>query len=159
MTAKIIGATLRDLSYIAANLRPDDVREIDCQFQSWTPIALAVMSLRGPAYVVTVNGNPEAAFGANPTPNPGLWIAYSWGTPRMWRCVPRITEFVKDVLIPNLIAAGAQRCEARAMSDHTSAHRWLKRMGAIEQGDLESYGRNGEDFKLFHWTRKNQNVL
>lgn len=40
------------------------------------------------------------------------------------------------------------------MAKHVSAHRWLVRMGAKEQGVLECYGRNGEDFLLFNWTRK-----
>ena len=31
MTLRIIPATLRDLSYIAANLRAEDRAEIDCQ--------------------------------------------------------------------------------------------------------------------------------
>lgn len=155
----IVGATLRDLSYVAANLRDEDREEIDCQFAEWSPAGLAAASMRGPAYVVTVHGNPEAAFGASPTLNPGLWIAWSWGTTRMWRAVPRITEFVSSVLIPDLVAAGCWRCEARAMTRHTAAHRWLKRMGAREQGPLECYGLNGEDFTLFEWTRRSIDVL
>lgn len=159
MSARVIAGTLRDLSYIAANLRLEDREEVDCQFVDWSPVGLASISLRGHAYVVLIDGNPEAAFGANPTPNPGLWVAYSWGTRRLWRAVPIITHFVSAVLIPDLVASGCQRCEARAMARHDSAHRWLKRMGANEQGRLECYGRNGEDFILFEWTRRRRNVL
>jgi hypothetical protein len=64
MTARIIGGNLRDLSYIAANLRPEDRAEIDCQLDDWSPVTLALHAMQGPAYVVELDGNPEAAFGA-----------------------------------------------------------------------------------------------
>lgn len=97
MTVRIIPATLRDLSYIAANLRPEDKAEIDCQFDQWSPALLALMALQGFAYVAEFDGNPEAGFGAAEQ-HGGLWIAWSWGTRRMKRCVPGITEFFHAVL-------------------------------------------------------------
>jgi RimJ/RimL family protein N-acetyltransferase len=153
MTARIVAATLRDLSYVASRLRPEDEREVACQFEQWSPAYLAHVSLKDHAYVVEVNGNPEAAFGACSTTHKGLWVAWSWGTRSMWRAVPRITRFVREVMIPDIVAQGAHRCEARAMAEHVSAHRWLKRMGATERCDLPGWGKNGETFKLFEWLR------
>jgi len=152
MVARIIGATLRDLSYIASNLRPDDREEVDCQFDDWTPALLASIALRDHAYVVEVDGNPEAAVGASEA-RTGLWTAWSWGTRRMWRAVPRITDIVRTVIIPDVLARGGHRAEARAMVKNFSAHRWLKRMGATERCVLPGYGNGGEDFLLFDWTR------
>ena len=63
MTVRIINATLRDLSYIAANLRPEDRAEIDCQFDQWSPALLALSALQGFAYVAELNGT---------TPKPAL---------------------------------------------------------------------------------------
>ena len=79
MTLRIIPATLRDLSYIAANLRPQDRAEIDCQLDHWSPALLAFTALQGFAYVAELDGNPEAGFGAAEQRS-GLWIAWSWGT-------------------------------------------------------------------------------
>lgn len=153
MTARIVGGTLRDLSYIAANLRKEDRAEIDCQFNEWTPELLALSALQGFAYAVELDGNPEAAFGAAEA-RQGLWIAWSWGTRRMWRCVPRITSFFYQVLGPDVAARGAWRVEARAMAGNDLACRWLNRLGANERCLLPAYGKNGEDFILFDWTRE-----
>jgi len=159
MTVRIIGGNLRDLSYIAANLRPEDQAEIDCQFDEWTPAQLALSAMQGLAYVVELNGNPEAAFGAAEQRS-GLWIAWSWGTKRMKRCVPRITQFFYEVLGPDVAARGAWRVEARAMAGNDLAVRWLNRLGATERCHLPDYGKNGEDFLLYDWTRETwTNVL
>ena len=88
MPVRIVPATLRDLSYIAANLRPEDRAEIDCQCDGWTPALLALTALQGLAYVAELDGNPEAGFGAAEQRS-GLWTAWSWGTRRMWRCASR----------------------------------------------------------------------
>ncbi|MER9596362.1 hypothetical protein [Mesorhizobium sp. M0244] len=152
MTLRIIPATLRDLSYIAANLRPEDRAEIDCQFDDWSPALLALTALQGFAYVAELNGNAEAGFGAAEQRG-GLWIAWSWGTRRMTRCVPGITEFFHAVLGPEVAARGAWRVEARALATNELALRWLARLGATQRCRLPGYGRNGEDFLLYDWTR------
>ncbi|MER9925015.1 hypothetical protein NKJ84_19105 [Mesorhizobium sp. M0048] len=152
MTLRIIPATLRDLSYIAANLRPEDRAEIDCQLDNWSPALLALTALQGFAYVAELDGNPEAGFGAAEQRS-GLWIAWSWGTRRMRRCVPAITEFFHAVLGPEVAARGAWRVEARALAANGLALRWLARLGATQRCRLPGYGRNGEDFLLYDWTR------
>lgn len=153
MKARIIGATLRDLTYIASNMRPDDRREVECQLERWDVDMIALSALQGPAYVVELDGNPEAAFGAAQQ-RAGLWQAWSWGSRRMHRCVPAITKFFYAVLGPHVAAQGAWRVEARPIADNELACRWLARMGAQERCLLPGYGKNGEDFKLFDWTRE-----
>jgi hypothetical protein len=152
MTVRIIPATLRDLSYIAANLRSEDRAEIDCQFDEWSPALLALSALQGFAYVAELDGNPEAGFGAAEQRG-GLWIAWSWGTRRMKRCVPGITNFFHAVLGPQVAARGAWRVEVRALAANELALRWLGRLGAVQRCLLPGYGRNGEDFLLYDWTR------
>lgn len=153
MTVRIIGGNLRDLSYIAANLRPEDKAEIDCQHDEWAPATLAQTALHGFAYVAELDGNPEAAFGAGEV-REGLWVAWSWGTRRMRRCVPRITQFFYAVLGPDVASRGAWRVEARPLASNDMAVRWLHRLGATERCHLPGFGKNGEDFLLFDWTRE-----
>lgn len=64
MPIRIVPATLRDLSHIAANLRPEDRAEIDCQLDHWSPALLALTALQGFADVAELDGNSEAGFGA-----------------------------------------------------------------------------------------------
>jgi len=156
VTCRIIGANLRDLSYIASNLRPQDKAEIDCQLDEWTPAMLALSAMQGMAYIAELDGNPEAAFGAAQQRS-GLWIAWSWGSRRMWRCIPRITKFFYEVLGPDVAAQGAWRVEARALAANDLALRWLRRLGATERCELPGYGKNGEAFLLFDWTRETWN--
>ncbi|OHV69214.1 hypothetical protein LCM4577_21575 [Mesorhizobium sp. LCM 4577] len=156
MPIRIIPATLRDLSYIAANLRPEDRAEIDCQLDHWSPALLALTALQCFAYVAELDGNPEAGFGAAEQRG-GLWIAWSWGTRRMKRCVPEITRFFHAALGPQVAAKGAWRVEARALADNDLALRWLDRLGATQRCRLPGYGRNGEDFFLYDWTRESWN--
>lgn len=111
------------------------------------------MHLRDRAYVVTLDGNPEAAFGAGRQLGDHLWTAWSWGSERITRCAPIITRFVTQQMVPDLIDQGAWRVEARALASHFQARDWLKRMGATERCELPAYGRNGEDFILYDWTR------
>lgn len=156
MKARIVGATLRDLSYIAANMRPEDRAEVECQIDHWDVGAIALGAMQGLAYVVELDGNPEAAFGACEQRS-GLWIAWSLGTRRMPRCVPAITRFFHAVLGDQVSREGAWRVEARPIAGNELAVRWLKRLGATERCTLPSYGKNGEDFLLFDWTRESWN--
>lgn len=158
MTARVIGATIRDLTYILATLRHEDRAEIDCQFDEWHPEMIALQALQGPAYVAELDGNPEAAFGAAEI-RKGLWIAWSWGRPRMWRCVPLMTRFFFAVLGPDVAAQGAWRVEARPLASNEVALRWLRRLGATERCLLPAYGKNGEDFMLYDWTREQWSAL
>lgn len=48
----------------------------------------------------------------------------------------------------------ANRVEARSISTHTKAHQWLTSLGARCECELDCYGKNGESFRLFAWTRK-----
>jgi hypothetical protein len=156
VTVRIIGATLRDLSYCAANMRPEDRAEIDAQHSGWTPTGLAALHLRDHAYCALIDGNPEAAFGAGRIFD-HLFIAWSFMTRRGWRAVPRMTAFVREAMFPAILEAGAQRVEARALASNVSARRWLKKLGATEDCELENYGRNGESFILYSWTRSRFN--
>lgn len=153
MKAEVFPANLRDLSYVASNLRSHDRHEIDCQSAWWSPALIAHGAMRGFAYVVWLDHNPEAAFGAAEE-RPGLWHAWSWGSVRMPRCVPAITRHFYSTLGPAVAEAGAWRVEARALASNELALRWLRKLSAVERCVLPRYGKNGEDFILFDWTRE-----
>ena len=153
MKARIIAANFRDLSYVASRLRGEDRQEIEAQTGPLHYMELAALHLRDSAFIVTLDGNPEAAFGAARFLGDHLWTAWSWGSKRINRCAPIITRFVRQSMVPDLIKKGAWRVEARALKGHHTARNWLKRMGATERCELPAFGRSGEDFVLYDWTR------
>lgn len=150
---EIIPASFRDLSYIAAHIRPEDREEVECQTGPLHYVDLAAMHYRDNANVALVNGNPEAAFGASRIAGDHYWTAWMWGTKRIRRAVPAIGHYVRNTMIPELLDRGAMRVEARALATHHSAQRWLEAMGATRRCDLPCFGMNGESFVLYDWTR------
>lgn len=149
----VVPATLRDLSYVAAHMRASDRAEIECQLDQWSAAHIAAASLRDFAFVVELGGNPEAAFGCGQV-RKGYWIAWSWGTDRLTRCLPVMLEYITGQLQPDVFDAGALRVEARALKAHTQARRFLTRIGGTLRCELPALGKNGEDFLLFDWTRE-----
>jgi RimJ/RimL family protein N-acetyltransferase len=149
----VVDATLRDLSYVAAHMRPSDRAEIECQIDEWNAATIAAMSLRDFAYVVELNGNPEAAFGCGQVRR-GYWIAWSWGTGRVAKCLPTMLRFITEQMQPAVFDAGAFRVEARALASHRQARRFLERIGGTYRCELPAYGNGGEDFVLYDWTRE-----
>lgn len=153
MSCAIVPATLLDLSYIAANLCPADRAEIECQVDEWDAAGIAAYALRDFAFCALWDGNPEAGFGCGRA-REGYWIAWSWGTVRAWRCLPDMIAFIRGYLQPLVYEAGARRVEARALASHVRACRFLERISGQRRCLLPSFGKNGEDFVLYDWTRE-----
>lgn len=152
-SSRVVPATLRDLSYVAAHMREADRAEVEAQLDEWNAAHVAAMSLRDYAYVVELAGNPEAAFGCGQVRR-GYWIAWSWGTDRLAKCLPAMIGFITECLQPAVYEAGALRVEARALASHRQARRFLERIGGTYRCELPAYGKNGETFVLYDWTRE-----
>lgn len=151
-------ATLRDITWIAANLREQDKREI---LASSTLVArdAAIVCLHGSpnfAWCVWINGQPHAAFGigqGSPM-TPYIRSAWAFGTDKMRRCIPAISRFTVDEWPGRLIAEGVTRVEVRSLLGHDVAGRWLKSLRAKHEGILRNYGSSGEEFDLYSWTKE-----
>lgn len=147
----IVPATVRDLTYIAANLRPEDQREIACQLspEARTGDIAAVAAHSTEAWVATLRGQPVAAWGVAPLAWSVLSI-WAFGTRHMTRAVPAMTRQIGE-RVDAWIEAGVTRVEARSIVGHDKAHRWMRALGAQEL-PCPCWGRGGEDFILFAWT-------
>lgn len=149
---ELSGATRRDLAYIGSRLRPEDHDEIAAQYPGYTAPGLAEAHLHGYAYIASVDGNPEAAFGATEVRRT-LWVVWAWGSPAMWRCASRIADFGRKVVLPQVYADGATRAEARTLITNNPGNRMLAALGATRRCELPGYGVQGETFVLWDWTR------
>lgn len=138
---------MRDVSYIVANLCPEDRRELECQY----PLdGLAVTLMMGEAWVATLDGQPAQAFGAI-SATCSVLTAWAFGTPRRARAIPSVSRMIRRRRL-DCFARGITRVEARAISDHPTALRWLRGLGGTET-PLPCWGKDGQDFTLFSWTR------
>lgn len=147
-------ANLRDLTYIAANLRPMDWREIACQIpgdMSRTELA-ALAGSHGEAWTASLDGQPVAAFGVSPIAASVLSL-WAWGTPRMRRAVPAISRYVNGELASRWVRDGFTRVEARSIEGHHEAHRWMRSFGA-KSVPCPGWGKGGENFILFWWNKQ-----
>lgn len=154
MAIEILEPTLRDLTYIGANLRPEDYRETMCQLPEGMLGSSALAGVYqgmtpGWNWVASLNGQPIAAFGFQPVTTP-VWQAWALGTRRMTRAIPAITRWCLDQE-QRLIDAGVRRVEARTIEGHDQAHRWLERLGCARVCELPDHGRDGELFYLYAW--------
>lgn len=156
MAISIKPATMRDVSYIAANLRDGDREEISCQVPEGLGSAvIAAYSLSGgQAWVAFYRGQPAMAFGVTYMTEYAL-SGWAYGTKNAERVIPAVTRFVWSTLARGWAMAGIRRIEARTLETHTSAHRWLEAAGAVKESpEPYEWGRDGERFYTYAWTRQ-----
>jgi RimJ/RimL family protein N-acetyltransferase len=148
---------VRDASFVAANMRRQDFREISCLWEAWDTRALGICAVEtavpGMVWSAWYEGQPAAAFGFSRASafDPAHWQAWAFGTDRFTRCVPAITRHILDLTAS--IARDCRRLQAITHEGHASAHRWIEALGAGREGRLRSYGRGGEDFYVYAWVR------
>lgn len=145
---------MRDVSYIIANMRDCDKAEIYCQIPKDIKASEYAYSLLHSmeCYVATYRGNPALVFGVSPMVTAVL-SAWAFGTKEMTRCIPAATRFLKSRKA-DWIAQGYHRMEARTLSTHKQAHRWLESTGAKRVCSLPEWGSDGELFYLYVWRSK-----
>ena len=155
----VVPATLRDLAYVTANLRPEDRREIRASADLASTVEAALIAYetsRDWCWTAQIAGQPVAAFGAAETSvlTPHIRTAWAFGTRRFRRAVPAIGRFALAEWPDRLAGERVRRLEVRSLAGHDIAHRWLAGLGARLEGELVRYGTGGEDFQLWSWTER-----
>jgi hypothetical protein len=154
----ILEATLRDVSFIAANLNADDEAECFGVLPSGTTsleMAQMVMAASSLKWVAYYKQQPVMAFGASQDwHRDWAWSAWMFGTKDAPKAVPKVTRHIRGVLIPSLMEAGATRVEAISHAGHVRAHSWLSSLGANEALILRGYGRDNQNYVMFEWVRQ-----
>jgi len=158
MKVEIGPANIRDMTYILGNLREEDRLEITCQCESDDTQIMALLCVQpGRSWIAYSNGVPAMAFGFTPQTLAGNTLsAWAFGTKRTLRCIRPVTKWVYRNLVREWIRSGkVTRIEARTIIGHTGAHRWLERTGAVLEGEIPEWGRDGETFLMYVWRRGN----
>lgn len=150
---EVVPAVLRDVSYVLYNLSAKDEEETACQIDPRMPrshLAYALL-MSGDNFAVRIDGQPVAVFGTSPLNRCTLSV-WALGTDRMRKALPAISRYLLDVHLPRMVEDGFRYMEARSLSTHVEAHRWLRWLGAKVLGEAHPFGRDGENFFLFRWT-------
>lgn len=148
----INNANVRDASWITCNMREKDRQEVFCQFPTASSRDLGVaLAQEEDAYIAYRDGEPVMLFGVSPMCQVGLSV-WAVGTKGCERCIPKITRFFMQEIMPRKMQEGYRWMEARSLATHYDAHVWMKKTGAEPRLKLEEYGNDGEDFILFRWT-------
>ncbi len=151
---EIVDGCRRDVSYVAANMRACDRREIFAvrDVESTDQLALQIHHHAPLQQVARIGREPVAVLSAV-QPRAGIWQVGLFATPR-WPLVARaMTRHARAAVIPDLLARGANRAECQSIEGHHAAHRWLEWLGAVHECDLIDYGKNRETFRLYAWRR------
>lgn len=146
-------ATLRDMTYIAGNMRAADRREIHAVIQESDTVIGAMLFAGSPdlAWTAWDNDGPVCAFGIAAMFK-GTGSGWAYGTRRMRTAMPTITKFLRRVVKPLLIEQGFRRVEVRTAIDHDLSHAWLSMLGFRLEGIARDYG-DGLDFCTYAATR------
>lgn len=99
------------------------------------------------------DGEPIVCGGAVPM-WPGVWSVWMFATDRFDEIAMSTTKFAKRVFFPALDQSGWHRLECRSLASHSVAHKWLESLGAYKESESPAYGRSGETFLVYCWTRE-----
>jgi hypothetical protein len=154
---KLLKVELPLVQHITANLRPAD--RLEAHATRWNDsdedLATEIMAWAGGVSWIAAlpdTGEPVAVLGACNV-WPGYWSCFMMTTDKFPQIGFPLTKFAKNRMIPLLMELGGWRGEARSMVSHTEAHRWLEALGAKRESTLKCYGKNGEDYFNYVWTR------
>ena len=154
MPVTIAPATLRDMTYIAANMREADWREIAAVFAGSPGEVAASLVAASPdlAWIASLDTNPACAFGIARL-LPGLGSGWAFGTRRLPQAMKSVTRYCLREVRPRLLQAGFRRIEVRSALDHDLSHRWLEHLGFTREGVARDYGTGGLDFATYAATQ------
>lgn len=161
MTRLIAEPPFEDCLHVARNLRDRDREELCATTYDETPeffarTAANTGAMRWCAYAD--DGEPIALQGVFPR-WPGVWTAWAYGTDRWKEAVLALTRNSRRFVLPALYNANAHRVDAFSLASHTDARDWLSFLGAKPTNRLDKWGKNGEDFTCYVWTRETMRRL
>jgi len=83
----------------------------------------------------------------------GVWSLGMFATDSFQKVGKFLTKRIIRDIIPALVRANAHRVEVQSICGYDEVHNWIRFLGLKEEVMLKSYGKNGEDFKQFSWTK------
>lgn len=148
--------TIDAVKHVAVNMRARDREEIFATRWDDDPemVAKTLVSLNPAGFVVQADdGEPVSVFGVYEM-WPGVFSVFMFATDRWEEVAFSMTKFVMRELIPSIMSGNFVRAECKTLSTHDQAHRWLETLGAYKESEHPCYGKNGETFFTYCWTKQ-----
>lgn len=150
-------ATPEDVFFVMMRARKRDVEEIMAvtYFQKQIDLATEYAQRYGDfpgAWCYTLNGLPVCIV-ITYSSHPGVWSIGMFATENLKKIGKFVTESVIRHLFVGMINAGMHRLECKSVVGYDSVHKWLLWQGFKKESICRGYGRNGEDFITFAWTK------
>ncbi len=153
---KLAEISLKPVLHVASRMREMDRQEIFATRWSHDPhvIAELIDKANPPGFVALADdGEPVCVVGAHEM-WPGVFSVFMFATDRWKEVSFDTTKAVKRILIPAVMSDTFVRGECKSLSTHEEAHRWLEVLGASKESEHPCYGKNGETFFTYSWTRQ-----
>ncbi len=152
---EVTEGNLRDLSYIAVNMRQSDRVELFAA----QPVQNIDMVVGG----IDRACNLQRIFRRKDVPIAALFVAperfgsYQVGffaTAQWPRIAKGATKWIKRTFIPQLVTTpNVNRVVCYSIASYHPMHRWLEFLGATLEGELPDYGVSRETFLQYAWRR------
>lgn len=153
MPITIRPANLRDMTFVAANMRAADWREIHAVVPATATEIGAYLYQASPdlCWIAYRDDDPVCAFGIAKL-YAGLGSGWAYMTRKGPSTMRAVTRFALRKVRPQLIRDGFRRIEVRTAIDHDLSHAWLERLGFEREGIAREYG-DGLDYATYAATR------
>lgn len=136
-------------------MRESDYREFSALLPVQTRAELAdalADRFAGEDVLVAKSGDVAVAIGRVLETRPNVLTLGFYATDRLPEIGKALTRFIKQRLLPPMVAAGVHRIECVSIEGHTAAHDWIRVLGLEQEGPpLRAYGKNRENFISFAW--------
>lgn len=143
-------ATIEDILYVTRNIRDKDRHEIENTRFEFDPVNLSIeaMSWTGGRWCVSKNHLPIAVGGIAYV-HPTLARGWAWGTNDFGKSAIEIVRACRQSINKLFQETDIRRLEALSWEHHDS-HKFLKAIGLNQVQEMENYGKNGDDYKLYY---------
>lgn len=152
------------LSYIVRNMREQDRAEC---FATCYPVlddsptsddelmiqrTFDAANRHGCGWIASFAGEPIAVIGISMM-WPGVASVWMYATDSFDKVGLALTRWARKAIFQIMSDANIHRAQCWSLSAHDTAHRWLRHLGATEECVAPGYGRGGETFHLFGWSK------
>lgn len=152
------------LAYIVRNMRQIDREEVFATSYPMPPDGdtsddelmiqqtYDAANRNGCGWIAGINGEPIAVIGITML-WPGVASVWMYSTDSFEKIGLALTRWAKKAIFQIMSDANIHRAQCWSLSGHDGAHRWLRHLGATEECSSPGYGRDGQAFHLFGWSK------